>query len=54
MDTLTINKYELATLKRMYAKAVKEGKTQFVFQAKDILTVYAKYLIEYLESRFKK
>lgn len=42
MDSLT-------ELKKLYAKAKKDGKESFMFQGKEILTSYAHYLIQYLE-----
>jgi hypothetical protein len=37
-------------LKKAYDKAVKEEKTMFVYEGQDVLTSYAKYLLEYLKS----
>ena len=51
-NTITFDRQSLGALKRAYGKAVKENKKQFVFQGKDILTDYAKYLIQYLDGRF--
>lgn len=51
-DTITITRVEFITLKRLYTKAVKAGEKQFVFMGRDILTAYAKYLIQYLEGKF--
>lgn len=41
----------LGTLKMHYRKALAEGKEQFNFQGHQLLTSYAKYLIQYAESR---
>lgn len=46
-----------AVLKRLIAshdKAVKEGVAQFNFEGQDLVTDYAKYLIEYLKGKFGK
>lgn len=41
---------DLPKLKRLYNKAVKEGKNEFIFKGFVILTDYAKYAVKYLES----
>ena len=53
MDTLDVNQEEFKELKNLYAQAVKDKKEQFVFKGKDFLTDYAKYVIEWLEPKFK-
>lgn len=40
-------------LKTLYEAAVKEQKSEFYVDNKPILTSFAKYLLEFLESRFK-
>jgi hypothetical protein len=40
-------------LKKLYAYAVEHDKKEIRFQGQTILTVYAKYLIEYLTPKFK-
>ena len=52
--SLGIGFKELQGLKKVYKKATKENKDRFEFQNKELLTVYAKYLIEYLETQIKK
>jgi len=44
----------LNRLKKAYDKATSESKDMFAFEGNDYITNYAKYLIEYLEERFKK
>jgi hypothetical protein len=39
----------MQTLQAAYNKAVKEDKETFIFQGQEILTTYAKYLLEYLK-----
>jgi hypothetical protein len=41
-------------LKSDYSNAVKNNKEQFTFEGHELLTDYAKYMIEYLESKFEK
>jgi len=41
-------------LRKQYDKAVKDGKDKFVFNTWEILTGYAKYLLEYLDTRFEE
>jgi len=53
MEYISINKSELANLKLAREKAIKNGHDKFLFQGKAILVSYAKYLIEYLESKIK-
>ena len=40
-------------LKRQYESAVSEGSDQFEFQGVELLTTFAKYLIEFLDKEFK-
>lgn len=40
-------------LKKKYDKAVLKGEESFEFHGNFFLVVYAKYLLEYLESKFK-
>lgn len=37
-----------------YGKAVEEKRESFFFDGNEYLTSYAKYLIEYLKTKFKK
>jgi hypothetical protein len=47
--------YELyLQLKKEYGIAVKEQKQTFMFEGHLLLTDYAKYLIEYLDSQYKQ
>ena len=47
----TITLKDLPSLKVAYEKAVKEGLKSFTFNSGVLLTAYAKYLIEYLETK---
>ena len=53
METIKINKSELANLKLAYKKAIEYERPSFLFQKKELIVGYAKYLIEYLESKIK-
>lgn len=41
-------------LKRQYESAVSDGQEQFVFQDVELLTKFAKYLLEFLDNKFNK
>lgn len=48
--------FDLAAYRRFrksYEKAVKENKTEFEFEGRDFLVSYAKYVLEYLETKYK-
>ena len=51
-DSLSLN--DMATFKKKYNKACKEGATSFQFKGMEILTAYAKYCIEYNTLIFAK
>lgn len=53
MEHLEFNKEKFIDLKKEYKKAVENNKESFIFQNKEIVTGYAKYLIEYLETQIK-
>lgn len=53
MGNITFTPALFRKLKHCYKKAVTEKKDMFVFDGREILTAYAKYLIEYLETKFK-
>jgi len=40
-------------LKRQYENAVSNGLEQFEFQGVELLTTFAKYLLEFLDKEFK-
>lgn len=40
-------------LKRQYENAVSEDQEQFTFQGVELLTTFAKYLLEFLDKEFK-
>jgi hypothetical protein len=47
---VNITKSDLTKLKRAYNLALKFRLEEFTFQGQKLLTTYAKYLIEYLET----
>ncbi len=44
---------KLKALKKIYANAFLNNDTKFVFEGNEYLVSYAKYLIEFLEPKFK-
>lgn len=53
-DTVYFNKAKLERLKSRYKLAVEKNEDTFEFDGKTYVRGYAKYLIEYLESKFKE
>ena len=47
---LEFSKRDIKRFKRKYKKAMEAKEEAFVFNGKDFLTGYAKYVIEYLDS----
>ena len=52
-NELNISLDDLQDLKSIYQKAVEANEQTLWFKDNEILTAYAKYLIEYLENEFK-
>lgn len=50
-DMLHFDKRAYLALKQLYDRAVIEKRGVFVFQEKEILTAYAKYLLEHLRNQ---
>ena len=50
-DTIRLNKDDAIALQQRYHQALAAGEKQFVFMDRDILTDYAKYMIEYLKTK---
>jgi hypothetical protein len=50
-DTIRLNKDDAIALQNRYHQALAAGEKQFVFMDRDILTDYAKYMIEYLKTK---
>lgn len=53
MEHLNFTPELFRKFKGEYKKAQDEGKEMFIFKEHEILTAYAKYLIQYLETKFK-
>lgn len=49
MNYKTILIDEYPAIKKLYEKAVRDGEEVFQYKGQDILTSYAKYLLEYME-----
>jgi hypothetical protein len=52
-EPIDFDRAKLVSLKRAYHRAKLEEKETFVFEGKDFLVDFAKYLIEYLEKQLK-
>jgi hypothetical protein len=53
MAKINFNIFDLNRLKAKYKEAVEKKQEMFLFDQEEILTSYAKYLIEYLEIALK-
>jgi hypothetical protein len=51
MNTITFTYETFKSLKQEYKKAVDNNQESFIFQGHELLTQYAKYIIEYLNSK---
>lgn len=49
---MIFTKAKLTKLKRAYTNAVKDKEDIFTFEGQELVTGYAKYLIEYLNLKF--
>ena len=52
-NTLSVDKSTFSRLKNEYKNAVRDSKDTFIFEGNELLTNYAKYLIEYFTPMFK-
>lgn len=52
-NTISVDKSTFSRLKNEYQNAVDNSKNTFMFEGNELLTNYAKYLIEYLTPKFK-
>lgn len=52
-NTLSVDKSTFSRLKNEYQNAVDTSKNTFMFDGHELLTNYAKYLIEYFTPMFK-
>lgn len=53
-DSMEMTREKLESLKRHYKSAVEKKKETFEFEGRQLMTGYAKYMIEYLEGQFGK
>ena len=53
MPMMTINRKSYENLKSTYQESVKNNISIFVFDGHELLTDYAKYLLEYLKPKFE-
>lgn len=51
MNTIKFTERSFAEFKRLKAEAEASGKDSFMFEGKEVLCAYAKYVIEYVESK---
>lgn len=51
---MQINKTTRRQLNKAYNKANKDGAESFIFEEREILTRYAKYLLEYFDMQLNK
>ena len=52
-ETVSFNEDDLRRFKMAHNKALKDGVTSFFYKDNEYDTGYAKYLIQYLQSKFK-
>lgn len=52
MNTITFDYLTFQNFKIEYENALKKEQSIFIFQGNEILTGYAKYVIEFLNSKF--
>lgn len=52
-NTISFNQESFKNFKKEYNSAVKNNQEMFVFDGNDFLTSYAKYVIEYLKTKFE-
>jgi hypothetical protein len=50
---IALNVETYKKLKKEYERAVKENQEIFLFENKELLTSYAKYLLEYMKDKLK-
>ena len=52
-NTISFTKEEQTLFKKRYNKAVKNLELEFIFKDSKFLTLYAKYLIQYMDNNNK-
>ena len=53
-ENISVGISDLAPIKRLFNKALKEGDKEFIYRDQTIDVGYAKYLIEYMEKIFSE
>jgi hypothetical protein len=53
MKTVSFSADDLNQFKKLYKQAIRDEKEIIIFRGDEYLTTYAKYLIEYLTTKFK-
>jgi hypothetical protein len=53
-DMVKFTPEKLSDLERYYKKAVKDGEDTFMFEGKEWVTDYAKYAIEFLNTKIRR
>lgn len=48
---MNLGKTDILQLRRLYKSAVTNGEEQFIFRGNILLTSYAKYMLEYIDSQ---
>lgn len=54
MKSIDFTPEKLEELKKLYSNAVATGSEVLIFDGSEVLTTYAKYLIEYLTAIFER
>ena len=54
MNTITVDKKTYSKLRKEYDKAVKSDATTFKFGGVELLTSYAKYLLQHMKGLLKR
>lgn len=52
-DKIVFDKEKLRKLKKLYKSALERGADSFLFEGKEVLTAYAKYMIQFVETQLK-
>lgn len=52
MEYIDFTPQKIKRFKRLYEKALKDQQESFYFEGKEVLTTYAKYIVEYVEPVF--
>ena len=53
LNNCEFTKKKFIEFRILYNRAIELKKTKFIFEEREVLVAYAKYIIEYLEPKFK-